>query len=78
MADEDYDPRKPPETPHAWKALNDGAEKGAKSWLIVAPIYIVVTNWKVFGVALFITGVVIRFARPDLWEMLMQTPGVGK
>ena len=76
--DEEFDPRKAPETAAGWHRLNNGAEKGAKAWTIVAPFYIVITNWKIFAAAIIASGFIIRFVRPDIWAALVQMPGVGQ
>lgn len=76
--DDDYDPRKPPNSPHGWKRVNEGADKGAKSWMVVAPIYVVATNWRLFAAAIVIAGLIIRFVRPDIWNAVAGMPGVSK
>lgn len=78
MADEDYDPRAAPKTPAAWFKLNDGADKGAKSWTVIYPIYMVVTNWKRIAIAIVIAGMILRFVRPDIWNAIAAMPGVAQ
>lgn len=50
----------PPKTESEWRHFWLGVERAHKSWLIVAPIWAVVTNWRailvIFGIIAFIRG----------------------
>ena len=43
------------EWPHIWKKLERADSLSSKAWVIVGPVYAVVTNWK--AIAIIVAGV---------------------
>ena len=60
MSNDPYHRKTPPETDSEWQGIWKAIEKAEKSWIIVGPIYAVVTNWKALviigGIVLFVNG----------------------
>lgn len=76
--DDDYDPRKPPNSPHAWQRLHEGAEKGAMAWAILEPFADIRKNWKTYSAVAAIAAGILAVLRPDWAQAVAVFVGWGK
>lgn len=74
MADDPKTVRNTPPKDDEWPSIWSAIDKAHKGWVVVGPIWAVVSNWKALSV---VVGVVLWFNRGGVIEILLALSGAA-